>query len=86
MDRQLLESIHRHAQAADARRIAVEREFQRRARQAAINQTIDEIWQMNNPPPPVAVEYVEIDPDGSPHLGSPDFNPNHPAWTLKPRG
>src|SRR5262249_38051615 len=41
LERERLQRIERHAQAAEARRIAVEREFARRQRQANINATID---------------------------------------------
>jgi len=46
--------------AADQFRSAMVADAQRRARQAAINQTIDEILQMNNPLPPPLEPTTEV--------------------------
>jgi hypothetical protein len=55
-----LESIHAHALAADARRIAAEREFARRQWEANCNAIIDDILRMNNPPPePIPVRIID---------------------------
>jgi len=57
-----LEAIHAHALAADARRIAAEKEFARRQWQANVNATIDDILRTVNPPPtPIPVRIIYDD-------------------------
>ena len=75
-----LAAIEQHAREQTAFRHAVLNDVRRNNLLARHDEIVRDLKNLldPDPPPTVVVQHEEIDPDGSPYLGSPDFNPNHP--------